>query len=116
MYHRKRGRKFGRENKQRTALMRSLAVALIQKGRISTTLAKAKELRGYVEKLVTRSKNPTVATKRLLATDLDPSSVSKLVKDLGPKFKERSGGYIRIANLGARTSDGAAMAIIQFVD
>lgn len=95
--------------------MRGLAVALIQHDRITTTTAKAKELRPYVEKLVTKSKHPSLATTKLLISRLPKSSVSKLVKELGPRFAQRPGGYTRIRLLPQRTSDGASMALIEFI-
>lgn len=115
MDHGKSKRKFGRETKQRKALMRSLAVALIAHNRITTTQAKAKELRPYVEKLITKSKAPSLSTTKLLSSRMPKTSVDKLLKELGPRFAERKGGYIRIRLLPQRMSDGAKMAIIEFV-
>lgn len=115
MDHGKSKRKFGRETKQRKALMRSLAVALIGNSRITTTEAKAKSLRPYVEKLITKSKSPSLATTKLLSSRLPKTSVSKLLKELGPKFADRKGGFTRILLLPQRMSDGAKMAIIEFI-
>lgn len=115
MHKRKKNRKFGRETKQRMALMRSLANALISHGRITTTEAKAKSLKIHVEKLVTRSKNPDLSTVRQLEKHLDKKSVIKLTKELAQKFSDRRGGYLRIMKLPPRTSDGARMAAIEFV-
>lgn len=107
--------KFGRETKQRSALMKALATALISHGRITTTLAKAKALRPHIEKLVTTGKSPSLATTKLLTSRLSLVSARKLTKDIAPKFMQRPGGYTRIRNLPQRTSDGASMAIIEFV-
>ncbi len=115
MDHGKRHRKFGREIKQRNALMRSLAVAFITHQRITTTQAKAKELRPMIEKMITKSKRPSLATTKLLSQELPPDAVTKLIKEIGPKFASRAGGYTRIRSLAPRMSDGATMAIIELV-
>jgi len=115
MKHYKKGRKFGRETKQRKELLRSLAEALISRGKITTTQAKAKSLRPYVEKIITKSKINNVATVRFLTGKLGKASAGKLLKEIGPKFAGRSGGYTRIINLPRRTSDSAKMAIIELV-
>ena len=115
MEHGKKIRKFGRETKQRKELMRDLAEALITHGKITTTQAKAKSLRPYVEKVITKSKANSVATARFLACQIQPWVVKKLLQEIGPKFASRNGGYTRIINLSRRTSDGAKMAIIEFV-
>ena len=118
MRHGNVNRKFGRETGQREALMRSLTRELILREKIQTTVAKAKEVRPAVEKLITRAKNPTLANRRLLISALgsdDHSPVIKLIDVLGPKFKERSGGYTRITKLGQRASDAAPQAVIEFV-
>ena len=116
MKHRKKGRKFGRETKKRKELLRGLAEALITRGRIVTTQAKAKSLRPYVEKIITKSKKNNLATIRFLASKFNRVLVKKLLGEIGPKFANRSGGYTRIINLPPRSSDGAKMAIIEFVD
>ncbi|HEY4520231.1 MAG TPA: 50S ribosomal protein L17 [Candidatus Paceibacterota bacterium] len=107
-------RKFGRETKQRTALYRSLATALIEHGRITTTAAKAKSLSGYIDRMVTHAKKNTQASQRLLVKDLHPKAVKKLVSDVKPKFESQGGGYTRIIRKGQRTSDGSPMAIIEW--
>jgi large subunit ribosomal protein L17 len=114
--HNKKGRKFGRETKQRKELLRGLAEALFIKGRLITTQAKAKSLRPYVEKIITKSKSNNLATVRFLVGNFKQTLVKKLLQEIGPKFAERSGGYTRIINLPPRSSDGAKMAIIEFVD
>ncbi len=116
MEHGKKGRKFGRETKQRKELMRDLAEALIANGKITTSQAKAKSLRPYIEKVVTKSKVNNVATVRFLAARFGRVLVKKLLQEIGPKFAGRSGGYTRIINLPRRSSDGAKMAIIEFVE
>ena len=116
MSYQKGPRKFHRKKTQRNALMRSLALSLIAKERIQTTEAKAHELRPFVEKLVTKSKNNSVPTRRLLLKRIkNKDAVQKLITGLGQKYKERSGGYTRITKLGARRSDGSRMAVIEFV-
>ena len=115
MYHRKSTRKFGRETKQRKALLRSLAEALIINEKIKTTEAKAKSLRPYVEKLVTKSRTNTLTSNRLLIAQVNRQSVKKLLQEVGPRYLNRAGGYTRIRKLAPRSSDGARMAIIEFV-
>jgi large subunit ribosomal protein L17 len=116
MRHGNNVRKFGREKNQRVALLKGLALSLIKEEQIMTTEAKAKELRPYVEKMVTKAKNPTIAVKRDLSADLynKKLSVKKLV-DLGVRYQDRKGGYTRIVKLPPRLSDGARMAVIQFI-
>lgn len=116
MRHHSNVRKFGREKTQRHALMRSLARNLIRDSKIQTTLAKAKELRPYVEKVVTAAKNNTVASKRLVNSKIqgDPET-KKLFAEIAPKYAKRSGGYLRIIKMPIRELDGAPMAIIEFV-
>jgi large subunit ribosomal protein L17 len=116
MRHHSNVRKFGREKNQRHALMRSLARNLIRDTKIRTTLPKAKELRPYVEKLVTKAKTNTVATRRLLTSRIQGApEVKKLVNELAPKYADRKGGYIRIIRMPNRDLDGAQMAVIEFV-
>ena len=118
MKHRTSTRKLGRVTKQRTALLRSLAISLVKHGKIKTTEAKAKELRPYIEKLVTRGMNDTVSSRRLASSRLGSGgdlAVKKLFEVIAPKYKEREGGYTRITKLPSRLGDGAAMAIIEFV-
>lgn len=100
----------------RKALMKSLASALIERGKIKTTEAKAKELRPYVEKLVTRAKNDDLASRRILESRTGSPRLVKLLTDsIAPKYKDRSGGYTRIVKLVPRASDASKMAIIEFV-
>ena len=111
------GRKFGRVRNQRTALMRSLARSLIIHGAIETTEAKAKELRPFIEKLVTRAKNDTVANRRIISSRLgnDTEAMSKLLNDIAPQHKDRAGGYTRISKLPKKLEDGRKVAYISFV-
>jgi large subunit ribosomal protein L17 len=116
MRHHSNVRKFGREKNQRVALMRSLARNLIRDNAIETTAAKAKELRPYVEKLVTKAKAATVASRRLVDSRLmGAKETKKLFEEIAPKYKARQGGYIRIVKLPRRELDGAPMALIEFV-
>ena len=116
MRHGNSTRKFGREKTQRHALMRSLARNLIRDTRIRTTVAKAKELRPYVEKLVTKAKIGTVASRRVVDSRLQgPTETKKLFDTLAPKYMDRKGGYTRIVRLGNRDLDGSPMALIEFV-
>lgn len=117
MKHHDSNKKLGRTRNQRTALMRSLARSLILEEGIETTLAKAKALRPYVEKLVTRGKDDTVANRRHIAATLgDRTNASqKVFSELGPRYKDRQGGYTRIIRTRIRKDDAAVMAHISFV-
>jgi large subunit ribosomal protein L17 len=116
MKHHSKIRKLGRTKNVRKALIRSLAEALIVNGKIKTTEAKAKELRPFIEKLVTKGKQGDLASRRtaisrLIGVDL----VKKLFEEIAPKFADRNGGYTRVIKLPARGGDGSKMAIIEFV-
>ena len=116
MRHHVRNRKFGRQTDVRRAFMRSLAIALIESGKIKTTEARAKELRPFIEKLVTKGRKGTLASRRLVAARLGgDSSVKKLCDDISPKYKDREGGYTRITKLPCRPGDASSMAVIEFV-
>lgn len=117
MKHHKGFRKFGREKNQRVAFVRSLLINLIRHGRIETTLARAKEIRPRVEKLVTLAKEDSVARRRLVASRLinQDDETAKLFNDYAPKYKDVAGGYTRILKLPTRLSDGAEKAVIEFV-
>src|SRR3989344_5266327 len=115
MRHGNTNRKFGRTSNQRKELMRNLAIALLERGKIETSEAKAKDLRPYVERIITKGKNDTVASRRLVSAKLNRAATDKLFKEIGPKFKDRAGGYTRIRHLANRMSDGARMAIIELV-
>ena len=114
--HGYKGRKFGRETDQRKALLRGLMCSLIQHQSITTTLAKAKEMRRYMEKLVTLAKKGDLASRRLVIARLDSQTMgSYLVDELAPHIK-RDSGYLRIKRAGTRRGDNAEMATISFVD
>jgi large subunit ribosomal protein L17 len=117
MRHHHKGRSFGRVRGQRDALMRSLARSLVIHERISTTEAKAKELRPFVEKLVTRAKRDTVANRRLVSSRIhDDAATKKLFAAIAPRYKERAGGYIRIVKRSKRgANDARKLAYIAFV-
>lgn len=113
-YHRAH-RKFGREKNQRKALMKSLALSLALKGRIKTTEAKAKELRPFIEKLVTLGKKENQASGRLLTSRVGERGAKRIASEWSNKYKDRAGGYTRITKLVRRATDGAKMAVIEFV-
>jgi len=117
MRHQQKGRKFNRVKKVRTALVRSLASNLILREKITTTEPKAKEIRPYVEKLVTKAKKDVLANRRTVIEKVGQNKrvIAKLFSELGPRFNERRGGYLRITKLGRRISDGSPMAVIEFV-
>lgn len=116
MRHHSVKRKFGLKKDQRNALLRSLARNIINEGKIKTTLAKAKELRPYVEKLVTKAKIGTLASRRVIISKIGRESETKVLIDtIAPKYKERNGGYTRIVKLNSRDLDSAPMALIEFV-
>lgn len=116
MRHRKAGRQLRRTSEQRLALLRNLASSLIEHGAIETTEAKAKELRPFVEKLVTKAKQGTLHARRLAGRHVHRrETADKLFREVGPKFAARPGGYTRILKTGARRGDGAEMARIEFV-
>ncbi len=115
MRHSNHNRKLGRETGQRHALLKSLARSLVLKGRITTTEAKAKEIRPLVEKLITRGKNDTLSNRRMLISALgDKATATKLIKT-AEGYKERAGGYIRIVKMVQRKGDASPMALIEFV-
>jgi large subunit ribosomal protein L17 len=117
MRHRVGGRKLQRTASHRAALFRNQAAALIKHEQITTTLAKAKELRPYVEKLVTLAKKGGLSNRRLAhARLLDETQLKKLFEVLAERYAGRNGGYTRVIKAGIRPSDAAAMAVIEFVD
>jgi large subunit ribosomal protein L17 len=116
MRHRKAGRQLRRTSEQKLALMRNLAQSLIEHGAIETTEAKAKELRPFVEKLITKAKTGTLHARRLAGRHVQQRDVAdKLFQEVGPKFATRQGGYTRILKTGHRKGDGAEMARIELV-
>jgi large subunit ribosomal protein L17 len=117
MRHKKSGRKLGRNSSHRKAMFRNMATSLVHHETIKTTVPKAKELRRVIEPLITLAKVDGVANRRLAFSRLrDKAAVGKLFSDLGPRFKERPGGYLRILKIGPRPGDAAPMAIVQLVD
>ena len=117
MRHGKNKRKFGRKANVRRGFIRSLATALITHEKITTTEARAKELRPYIEKMISKGKNDTLATRRMICARLgnQETLANKIVTELSPRYKEREGGYTRITKLPQRQGDAAKMAVIEFV-
>lgn len=116
MRHHDSKRKFGRERKVRRALLKSLASSLIIKKKIKTTDAKARELRPYIEKMVTRAKRNDVPSRRAMVSEIGTKKAVKILfDDIAPSYKERPGGYTRIVKLPRRMGDGSKMAVIEFV-
>jgi len=117
MRHKIGGRKLQRKSGHRTAMFRNMAAALIKHEQITTTLPKAKELRPYVEKLITLAKRGGLSNRRLAhARLLDDAQLAKLFDVLAERYKDRAGGYTRIVKAGFRASDAAPIAIIELVD
>jgi large subunit ribosomal protein L17 len=117
MRHRVGGRKLQRTSSHRAALFRNMAAALIKHEQITTTTAKAKELRPYVEKLVTLAKKGGLSNRRIAHSRImDEAQERKLFEVLGPRYAGRNGGYTRVIKAGIRMSDAAAIAVIEFVD
>ncbi len=117
MRHGKANRKLGRTWQHRKAMLANMAAALIEHEQITTTLPKARELRPFVEKLVTLAKKGRLSDRRLaVARVRDEEMVKKLFDTLGPRYQERAGGYIRVLKAGFRYGDNAPMAVIEFVD
>ena len=113
----KRGRTFGRNSSRRKSLFQALAISLIEHEGIKTTLPKAKELRSFIEPLITLAKDDSVSNRRLAFSKIrNKSAVGKLFSDLGPRFKDRPGGYSRIIKIGFRKGDAAPIAFIELVD
>ena len=117
MRHGSAHRKLGRTSAHRTAMFANMAASLIKHEQIVTTLPKAKELRPFVEKLVTLAKRGDLHARRQAISQVrDVAQVGKLFAVLGPRYANRSGGYIRVLKAGYRHGDNAAMAVIEFVD
>src|SRR5438270_7226957 len=117
MRHRKSGRKLNRNSSHRKALFSNMSASLIKHGIIKTTVAKAKELRGHIEPVITLAKQDSVAKRRQAFAYLgDDAVVAKLFTTLGPRYVARNGGYTRVLKCGFRHSDKAPMAIIELVD
>lgn len=117
MRHKSGGRKLQRTSAHRTALFRNMSASLIKHEQITTTVAKAKELRPYIEKLVTLAKRGGLANRRLAQSRLlDDTQLKKLFDVLAERYKDRNGGYTRVIKAGIRASDAAPIAVIEFVD
>ena len=117
MRHRKKGRGLSRSPSHRKALLRNLATSLFRHERITTTTAKAKELRPYAERLISLAKRGDLHARRLVARRIaDREVLGKLFDDVGPRYNDRPGGYTRILKVGSRSGDGADMALIELVD
>ena len=115
MIHSQKTKQLGRERNGRNALLKTLAVSLIRDNSIQTTEAKAKVLRPKVEKLITKAKAGGLGNLRFISSQVGPVSAKALVNTIAPKYKERSGGYLRITKLDDRKNDGAKIAQIEFV-
>ena len=117
MRHRQSGRKLNRNSSHRRAMFRNMTASLVEHELIKTTLPKAKELRRYAEPLITLAKEDSVANRRLAFSRLrSKEAVGKLFGELGPRYEERPGGYVRILKCGFRTGDAAPMAYVELVD
>lgn len=117
MKHGIKGRKLNRNSAHRKALLRNLSIALLQNEMIKTTLPKAKELRPFVEKVITLAKKDNLSNRRLAISILGNQDIAdKLFKDIGPRIAARNGGYTRIMKFGFRVGDKAPMALIELVD
>jgi large subunit ribosomal protein L17 len=117
MNHRISGRKLGRNSSHRKAMFRNMAVSILKHELIKTTLPKAKEVRGFIEPLITLGATDSVANRRLAFSRLrDKAMVAKLFDEIGPRFKTRPGGYLRVVKCGLRPGDNAPMAIIVMVE
>ena len=117
MRHRKSGRRLGRNSSHRKAMFRNMATSMLMHETIRTTLPKAKELRRVVEPLITLAKEDGVANRRLAFNRLrDKEVVGKLFSEIGPRFKERPGGYLRIFKTGPRPGDAAPMAVVMLTE
>jgi large subunit ribosomal protein L17 len=115
--HQKAGRKFGRSTAHRKAMSRNLVTSLLDHGRIQTTEAKGKELRRWVEKVITTAKTDNVAARRAVDAVVEDREVTKrLFTKLMPRMKERPGGYTRVLKIGPRLGDGAPMVLVELVD
>jgi large subunit ribosomal protein L17 len=115
MNKRKKGRKFSMKADPRRALLHSLLRALMEKEKIETTEAKAREMRSFAEKLITKAKEGNLAQRRQITKTLGDALAKKLIEKIAPAFKDRKGGYTRVIKLGSRQSDSAKLAIIELV-
>ena len=117
MHHRKSGRRLNKKSPHRKAMFRNMSSSIIKHEIIKTTLAKAKEIRRHIEPLITLAKVDSVANRRLAFARLrDDAAVAKLFKELGPRHKDRAGGYVRVLKCGFRAGDTAPMAYVEITD
>jgi large subunit ribosomal protein L17 len=117
MRHKRSGRKFNRDSSDRKAMFRNMAASLVRHELITTTVERAKELRRFAEPLITLAKNDSIARRRTAFNRLrNRGAVTKLFNELGPRYKQRPGGYLRILKRGYRPGDRADMAIVELVD
>jgi len=117
MRHKKQGRKLNRTSSHRLAMFANMSASLIQHEQIVTTVPKAKELRPFIEKIITLAKRGDLHARRQAISKVrDQAAVAKLFATLGPRYQERNGGYTRIMRAGFRYGDNAALAVIEFVD
>ena len=115
MRHKQKTKELSLEKGARVALIKTLAVSLIREGKIKTTDTKAKVLKPMVERLVTKAKAGTIASRRFLTSTIGATATKNLVDTIAPKYKDRQGGYLRITKLNDRKSDGAKISVIEFV-
>lgn len=115
MKHQSKGRKLGRKKDQRRMLMRTLMGSLVEHEKVRTTEAKAKEVRPKIEKLITKARTNTLANRRLVNKELSSKATKKMMDEIGPRYKERKGGYTRIIKTGTRKGDASPTAVIEFV-
>src|ERR1035437_61180 len=115
MLHGNKKKQLSRGRNQRNALIKTLAVSLIKYGKITTSEIKAKVLKPFVEKLITKGKDGSLNSRRIIASRIGQVSANKIVKELSPKYKDRNGGYTRVVKLKRRLSDGMSVAQIEFV-
>jgi large subunit ribosomal protein L17 len=115
MLHGNKKKQLSRKKNQRNALVKTLAVSLIKYEKITTTEIKAKVLKPFVEKLITKGKDGSLNSRRIIASKIGEISANKIVKVLAPKYKDRNGGYLRIIKIKTRLSDGSKMGQIEFV-
>lgn len=115
MRHRKKRQKLTKTISQRRALLRSLISSIILKEKIITTEGRAKKVRPFLEKVISRAKKDNLANRRLLLRDFSLKVVNKLMKEIGPRYKDRPGGYLRIIKMGLRKDDAAPMVIIELI-
>jgi len=115
MKHKIKGRRFKRSSSQKKALLKHLTEAIILKGKIKTTTAKAKELSFYVEKIITTAKKQNLLSAKAIHSKLSKEASKKLIKEVAPKYKDRQGGYTRVIKTNDRKGDSAKMSVIEFV-